>query len=342
MSIIDALKTQLPYTQGPTSGLGALVKDFASTIDQHPELQNYLTYASGKAYEGTGKEGDSNRFTRIDTGNGVRYMNNMTGQLQTDSVKNPEMSTLPGVPENDTPEKAAARQASRMSDWLSVFNKYAPTAQITQMSNSVLGNGNANFQSGFGNLNLGGQNVAIPNSVLQQVELTARNNRTTWNPQEYWFNREGLNAQAAMGDKAKYTSYDASIGRVNQLNQQYQAQNPQGSINQYKAAQENQRMIEDQMQQLQKQAAQGLTETRDIAGNVTSGTVSAWEKQRADLQQKQAQAAQQMTNLDSRGARVSAEENATRIAGQAWRDYERIFSPTVSNLPIVEIFQPQK
>lgn len=322
MAILDTLIAEAnslsSITNPDPSSVGAVVRQYANMLDGVPQdLQNAVV-----------RDLATNQY---EFGNDNALY--VKGYAPKDPVAQAQMSQEDIV-------AAEKRQVGHMANMVSMLTKYAPSVNITKVANSFMNNGNPEYLGGFGQISFGDKSYNIPNAVLQSIQFRQNTNPTTWNQQEFWSSGQ-MNAAAdaiAKTGQKPYVSYDVAGQMIDYKNKKWGQYigTDNTELDYTKAAASKSINISNQIKALQEQAQRGLTESVTATGQITGGTHQQWQKQMQDLQAQQAQAAQEYRNVDTRGDRVRGAERAAGLTDQMAKDYEKIFTPTVSNLPITE------
>ena len=201
-----------------------------------------------------------------------------------------------------------------------------PDVRIDQMGSfSATG---FNPMTGVAKANVYGQEFDVPNAALSylQAEDTFNQGRSDFVNQYFGLDRqrpEGMN----------YTDLGASQGML----KDWFAKNPQQAQSGYaNPFQEYERKVRDAYAQYQA-IPSNVNEVRDAQGNLISGGGGGKE---AALAAYQDLVNNKPANYDTRGGRMSAQDQALNLQNSALKT-RGLISPTFSNLPITESYQPK-
>lgn len=197
---------------------------------------------------------------------------------------------------------------------------------ISNLRQEFMANQNPEAMGGIANMRVGEDQFRILNPILQQAVFTDAYNQGRSNQVQGLL---GLGQRAPQG--MPYRSFD--VGKQ-QLERQIYA-NPrlaqEGFINPIKQWESQQGQRYNQLQGLQRQMAQGVTEQRNVGGQVTGGTAQGVQNQMAVLQ-RQLREQNPVPYGETRGGRLRAQEQAQNALMMKAPQ----ITPTYANLPIRE------
>jgi hypothetical protein len=195
-----------------------------------------------------------------------------------------------------------------------------------------MSNLNPEMYGGVARVDVDGQQVRLPNALLQQMMFTDAWNQGRSNMMGEYFGGRGVAPDPSV---YRYSDVGADVGRLNRLTEQNPQFTREGAFNPFVRAQEGAIGASQRYNQLMGQM-QNTTELRDASGRMEGqGKMDALRRQAEEAKRERDMYNSDMNRAQAR--RRGAEEGGA--LSRAMHDvFKQGVSRTYSNLPIKETF----